>query len=101
VLALNLPWLVELLLEGANIVVMLLNGGSGAPGWEVSCFGIKDACTGEANVEFSNVESMVNATFGTLSNLVPATCTRGGANEGLVEGSVLFETENGLAVAIS
>jgi hypothetical protein len=101
VLALNLPWLVELLLEGANVVVMLLEGGSGAPGWEVTCFGVKDACTGTANVEFSNVESMVNTTFGVLSNLTPANCSRGGAGEGLVEGTVLFETENGLSLAIS
>jgi hypothetical protein len=101
VLALNLPWLVELTLEGTTILAHLGTGGSGAPGWEVICFGFKDACTGEAFVEFANVESMVNATFGTLSNLTPANCSRGGNGEGLVEGTVLFETETGLAAAIS
>jgi hypothetical protein len=99
--ALNLPWLVELSLEGTTILAHLGTGGAGAPGWEVTCFGVKDTCTGEAFVEFANVESMVNATFGALSNSTPATCSRGGVKEGLVEGTVLFETETGLALAIS
>jgi len=106
-LAVHLPWLdaveeLSVLTEGTQRVTVE-SGGSGAPGWTVTCNKIvEDECTGESTVLVENVESMVNATFETVSNEKAATCTRGGAKEGLVEGTILFEsTTAGLAVAVS
>lgn len=98
--AVNLNWLVTLL---TLTTAELGPGEGGEPGWTVTCSKIlSDTCTGKTQVEIANVESMVNTTFGTLSNLTPAHCTFSGANTGEVFGTVLNESLTaGLAVAVS
>jgi hypothetical protein len=103
--AVNTPWNVEiLLLEPADehYLLMLKNGGKGAPGWEVTCFSIfKDACTTEAGeplTENMPLESDVLAIFdqGSL-----ATCTLGGSGQGEVAGETLLVALEGLSLEIS
>jgi len=90
----HIPWLVELMLTGspALVVSLLLSGGTGNPGWTVTCaFKVEDECSAsETEVEVKNeTGGTVVATFKETAG----TCTRGGAGQGLVEGSITFSGE--------
>jgi len=103
--AVNLPWETELLLNAAGQFRDLVGPGAGGtqPGWTATCSGVPDTCTGHTNVLIENnvAEKDVEALFESAGeNTEFATCTRGGANTGLVEGTVLILTEVGtLAVS--
>jgi hypothetical protein len=102
-----LPWHTELFLNAKEEFRDLVGPGTGGePGWNVTCKGIfgepiEDLCTGHTNVLVENAaENDVIATFDAVSMEEPANCGRGGAKEGLVEGSILFMSDEG-ALAVS
>jgi hypothetical protein len=83
----NLPWPTELT-SLTNDLVGDPNAAGKQPGYLVECevFGAKitDLCEGHADVKVSNLEGGVDVLF--EPNVDPATCTRGGAGQGLIEG---------------
>jgi hypothetical protein len=100
-LALNLPWLTHLLLDGGVVRDRILGDGNGAPGWRVVCTSIantevKDTCTfegGGTSVLIRNVEGVgVEGEFDSASLNVE--CSVNGetprASAGLVRGTTLF-----------
>jgi hypothetical protein len=94
----NLPWPTEL----TSLTTDLVGAAGKQPGYSVECeaFGAKitDLCEGHATVKVSNVAGGVNVVF--EPNVEPATCTRGGAEQGLIEGSDLnFITGKTLSVS--
>jgi hypothetical protein len=108
-MAVNLPWLTELLLtlEGTEEVYLdhLIAAVPGA-GWVSRCLVLgantEDECTSEttsANID-NTAESDVKALFSdAISGL--ANCSQGGAVSGVVEGEVLILLANGEALAVS
>jgi len=97
--AVDLPWLVEVVLVGTASRGLLQTGGAGEPGWNVTCNKIvEDACTGTTSTSLTNTATGVTAAFEAASEA--GSCTRGGAKEGLVEGTITFTSSEGV-LAIS
>jgi hypothetical protein len=103
--AVHLPWLTELLEPVAGEWRDdITSGGSGAPGWEVTCNGfLTDTCTTEAGATLmSNMagevppDVLANFNQGSIAN-----CSFGGNSSGEVSGEVLIEALEGLSLAIS
>jgi len=100
----NLPWLAELMLEGA-LIDPLLTSSTGAvgtnPGWTVECSGVaEDTCTGEALLDVKN-EPNGTIDFEFLEANAIANCSRGGTGSGLVEGLVLvLSVTAGLSIEV-
>jgi hypothetical protein len=100
-LAINLPWLTHLLLDGGLVRDRILGDGNGSPGWRVVCTSVintevKDTCTAEGgggsvavhNVEGVGVEGEFDSKSGNAECSVNGEAAR--ANAGLVRGSTLF-----------
>jgi len=95
----NLPWLVEVVLVGTESRGLFQTSGAGNPGWNVTCNKVvEDTCTGTASMLLTNTATGFTATFDASSE--PYSCTRGGAKEGLLEGTIAFTSSEGL-LAIS
>jgi hypothetical protein len=102
----NLPWKTELVLDSSGeILDLLINAG-----YIVVCLGalgveLSDLCSAEdleLDTENMAAENDVLLLFLITELGVGNSCTRGGANQGLVEGFVLiFSLVSGLAVAVS
>jgi hypothetical protein len=100
-LALNLPWLTHLYLEGSELRDKILGDGNGPPAWHVVCFNAlggeeKDSCVsegGETSVAVNNVSEGVETVFDALGH--NAECSVNGEafrkNAGLVRGLSLTE----------
>jgi hypothetical protein len=99
--AIHLPWTTQI--EGERNLIS--SSGAGAPGYEVTCFGIiHDTCEGTTSVGLENMPTetppdLLAIFSATLSE--PGKCTIGGVNEGLVIGEVLITAAGGLSLAIS
>jgi hypothetical protein len=92
----NLPWTTEIVLNGTEFRD-LIGTAAKQPGYLVSCAGVVDLCEGHATVTLTNEPGGVLATF---ANLEVATCTRGGAGQGLVTGtSLIFDHVGELSVS--
>jgi len=97
--AVNLPWLVEVVLVGTAFRGLLQTGGAGSPGSNVTCSKIvEDTCTIETSVGLANTGTGVTAAFDALSEA--GGCTRGGAREWLIEGTFTLTNSAGI-LAIS
>lgn len=93
--AVNLPWdtEVELVEETGGpffAILILPHAGGGNPGWEVECFGVEDTCTATEGAALLSLEGSTllggfEEAFRELVGAPLATCTRGGANSGVVE----------------
>jgi hypothetical protein len=99
--AIHLPWTTQI--EGERNLIS--SSGAGAPGYEVTCFGIiHDTCEGTTSVGLENMPTetppdLLAIFSATLSE--PGKCTIGGANEGLIIGEVLVTTTEGLSLAVT
>ena len=99
---LHLPWntLLELMEDGTEIffVVLIENGGSGAPGWEVECMKTITKPVDECTATTTEEEGMFNLTleatlllatfsdtFAELAGVKLATCTQSKEATGIVE----------------
>lgn len=106
--AVNLPWLTELQLNGTTFLDLLLSGGTGEPGFKLSCvtiFGIliSETCkTENATMEVNNISAA------DVDAVIPATtaegeffnCSMGGAKSGLVIGTFLITSPLEQALAV-
>jgi hypothetical protein len=111
-MALNLPWLTELLLTLSGTEEIFLDdivAGTGEAGWLIrNCLVLgaprEDECTtNQASVDIDNnvTQGDVVALFlGAASNVL-AHCSQSGTNSGIVEGEVLIDTVSGLSLAVS
>jgi len=104
--AINLPWLSTVELIGTAFYVNLVTEKSGATtvGYKVTCSIISDNC--EAPLGRALLENLTNGTVAAIFNPTdvnqpPATCSRGGAEQGLVEGEDILLTVSGAALAVS
>ncbi|HEX5309679.1 MAG TPA: hypothetical protein VFW38_11430 [Solirubrobacteraceae bacterium] len=95
----NLPWHFELDLATGKVRTLLLE--EKLMGWKISCSkgAVEDTCTAEAGVDttlgLSNGGANdVLAKFEENAT-APGTCTRGGAKQGLVNGTILFLSDTG------
>ncbi|MGC2373178.1 MAG: hypothetical protein WA484_04810 [Solirubrobacteraceae bacterium] len=91
----NLPWPTAVFLNGAEFRDLVGNPvltEPKQPGYITSCSGVTDLCEGHTSVKLENSgENNVIATFDALSE--KATCTRGGAGQGVITGTTLFFTD--------
>jgi hypothetical protein len=97
VTSINLPWKSELYAGGETGAKMrLVSGGSGTPGWRFECNqGPADLCNFNTsarlgNVPLGNVEAEFNA-----SESARTTCSRGGAESGVLTGTIVFAHPEG------
>jgi hypothetical protein len=101
--AVNLPWQTELYeTEPGKVRDQITSTISGKfPGWKVVCSGVSDTCEANTSTAMTNkqAEGVVQATFETKSGR--ATCTRGGAGQGEVIGSVITKATAGHAIRVS
>jgi hypothetical protein len=94
-LALHLPWRTLIVLINGEVRDLLLGDGNGAPAWMVSCSTLlgemTDTCEEEAGHMaaplLANVAEGVKATFDETGS-PPAKCSMGGAETGIVRGSI-------------
>lgn len=104
VVAVNLPWITELELMEENTevfyAVLIVNGGSGEPGWKIDCMnGIAPVtCTGTMVAEVMNGGSTPTAlfaeAFAELAEVKLLSCN-GTAEVGEVNGELLIEDIEG------
>jgi hypothetical protein len=100
--AAHLPWETEVeLMEDTTVFfadLILPHSGGGQPGWEVECMKsligpITDECTGpegavsELSLEGTTLLGNFSTAFTELAGIKLATCSLGGENSGIVEGS--------------
>lgn len=98
--ALNLPWKTKIILKGTEFRDEVGPGTGGGPGYKVTCaLGITDSCTSPtaelSSTKLTNETGGVDSLFEAISEEKPATCTRGGAKEGLVKGLDTIISDSG------
>ncbi len=112
---LHLPWLTtaELMVDGTEtfFVDFLESSGAGNPGWYVQCLvgplTVQDECTSARGVtKLTNeaggtVDAMFEEAFTELAGLELATCLKGGAKTGVVEGLGLISLVGGGTLTVS
>jgi hypothetical protein len=106
--AIHLPWLTELVLNGATFLDLILGTGAGAPGYKIviDILGVSetDECTTETSTTtVTNEETAALVEFlSTATEAESATCTLSKKPTGLVVGKILiFSATAGLAIAVS
>lgn len=104
----NLPWQTELFETEGKVRDAIRNSGAGNPGWKVTCKApiigsTTDECTSnEGNTAIEELSGNLSLDFrfqGEKSG--KATCSKGGAGSGLVEGTVLGRTCEGWAIKVN
>ncbi|HEX5308284.1 MAG TPA: hypothetical protein VFW38_04315 [Solirubrobacteraceae bacterium] len=95
----NLPWLLELVLEGSEVKSLLRSGGTGTPGWTVLCESkittTTDTCTSEPAAETTNE---VSGTIDELFNEQTGNCTNGGTGSARTNGLLTLKQKAGLSI---
>ena len=93
---LHLPWKTELYEEAGVIRDRIVSGGSGTPGWEVTCGGGKtESCSLNTDPELQSYSDDVEALFEASDNKV--NCSAGGAEAGEWRGALLIAHPAGVA----
>lgn len=102
--AAHLPWITKLQEPSGPDNQDKISGSSGAPGWHVECTiaGVKvvDECTGEIAYRVETVPGGVETVFET-EEAEALNCSQGGAKQGSVTGTDLYENPAGKELAIN
>jgi|SRR5665213_226467 len=98
--AVNLPWTTTYVLNGTEKRDNITTTGSN-PGYKVECrvfgiFKVQDECTGNTSVKLTN---QLTGVLGTFEKTPKGTCTRGGAGQGEVIGTVINKVAGGVLEA--
>ncbi|MGH2854530.1 MAG: hypothetical protein ACRDLF_10130 [Solirubrobacteraceae bacterium] len=106
--ATNLPWNTEIFTTENKSLTRILSGGSGEPGWSLTCGGATDSCLSESAAASESAELINAVTNGILlvasrfesSATSKMKCSVGGANAGKIRGliAVLLWSGNGLSI---
>ena len=106
--AVKLPWKTEVVLSGSVYLDLILSGGSGKPGYEVTCvkiISIKDTCETENGTTIlteSSTSGDLQAEFPeVVSESEEAVCSFPKTQKGLVVGRQLILSTEGLALTLS
>jgi hypothetical protein len=92
----NLPWSTALSLATDIIDTATTTQGTKEVGWKVTCTGISDECSNASGITLMENNSEGVTAFFNEGVTAPASCGRGGALQGLVEGEILFFHHEGL-----
>jgi hypothetical protein len=108
----HLPWQTKLSESGGKVVDTIENSGAGEPGWKTRCLAINgeketDECTSESaeKLESANLENKMTGSellvLATFAKAHKAKCSKGGKEEGEIEGqgAILLATGVGLRVS--
>jgi len=92
--AVNLPWEGQFFVGESEEVRLELHAHSGgaAPGFKIKCSSVEDECVGDSDPLIENLAESndIDATFDEASNTEPGKCSRGGSEQFLLHGTILF-----------
>jgi hypothetical protein len=91
----DIPWHSELSESEGKLRDALTTGGKGSPEYRIACEDnpVEDHCSGATSTAIANVSGGVDATFDGKAQRL--TCTIGGKNDGVIEGTMLVENPAG------